>query len=101
MNGQILYDKFHVLQHANPAIDEVRGAEFFRKGGHLRGLVKGKRSLLLTRWVHLDSNKTPAMKRTLRPKPAGPESLPAQGKSGTVVDLSLRRSHAPLLAKLD
>jgi transposase len=42
-NCRIVYDKFHVLQHANRAIDEVRRAEFFRKGGHMRGVVKGKR----------------------------------------------------------
>jgi hypothetical protein len=35
----------------------VRRAEFFRKGGRMRGVVKGKRWLLLTRWVHLDSKK--------------------------------------------
>ena len=46
-NCQIVYDEFHVLQHANRAIDEVRRAEFFRKGGRLRGVVKGKRWLLL------------------------------------------------------
>jgi transposase len=32
VNCRIVYDKFHVLQHANKAIDEVRRAEFFRKG---------------------------------------------------------------------
>jgi hypothetical protein len=52
-----VYDKFHVLQHANKAIDEVRRAEFFRKGGRMRGVVKGKRWLLLTRWINLDSQK--------------------------------------------
>ncbi len=50
-----MYDKFHVLQHANAAIDEVRRAEFFRRGGHKRELVKGKRWLLLSRWVNLES----------------------------------------------
>jgi hypothetical protein len=45
------------MQHANNAVDEVRRAEFFRKGGRLRGLVKGKRWLLLRRWVHLDTGK--------------------------------------------
>ena len=53
----IVYDKFHIMQHANRAIDEVRRAEFFRKGGKWRGLVKGKRWLLLTRWVNLSSGK--------------------------------------------
>ncbi len=53
-NCQIVYDKFHVMQHANKAVDEVRRAEFFRKKGERREVVKGKRWLLLTRWVHLD-----------------------------------------------
>jgi transposase len=54
---RIVYDKFHVMQHANAAVDEVRRAEFFRKGGRWRSLVKGKRWLLLTRWVHLTGGK--------------------------------------------
>lgn len=54
---RIVYDKFHVMQHANKAVDEVRRAEFFRKGGHARQVVKGKRWLLLSRWVHLDAAK--------------------------------------------
>jgi transposase len=56
-NCRIIYDKFHILQHANKAIDEVRRAEFFRKGGRMRGVVKGKRWLLLTRWMNLDQHK--------------------------------------------
>jgi transposase len=58
---RIVYDKFHVLQHANAAVDEVRRAEFFRKGGRARGLVKGKRWLLLSRWINL----TPGKRREL------------------------------------
>ena len=54
---RIVYDKFHIMQHANRAVDEVRRAEFFRKGGRMRGLVKGKRWLLLTRWVNLTAGK--------------------------------------------
>lgn len=53
----IVYDKFHVMQHANKAVDEVRRAEFFRQGRGKRELVKGKRWLLLTRWVNLSENK--------------------------------------------
>jgi transposase len=56
-NCSIVYDKFHIMQHANKAIDEVRRAEFYRKGGAMRSLVKGKRWLLLARWVHLNSDK--------------------------------------------
>ncbi len=54
---RLVYDKFHILQHANAAIDEVRRAEFFRQGGRMRGLVKGKRWLLLSRWVNLNTEK--------------------------------------------
>lgn len=54
---RIVYDKFQILQHANAAIDEVRRAEFFRKGRRMRGLVKGKRWLLLSRWVNLMAGK--------------------------------------------
>jgi transposase len=54
---QIIYDKFHILQHASKAVDEVRRAEFFRKGGAARNIVRGKRWLLLSSWVNLDRNK--------------------------------------------
>lgn len=54
---RIVYDKFHIMQHANKAIDEVRRAEFFRQGKQMRELVKGKRWLLLTRWVNLNGRR--------------------------------------------
>src|SRR6266851_7239113 len=50
-------DKFHILQHANAAVDEVRRAEFFRQGCAERALVKGKRWLLLSRWEHLNKQR--------------------------------------------
>ena len=56
-NCKIVYDKFHVMQHANDALDEVRRAEFFRKGREGRDVVKGKRWLLLSRWENLSENK--------------------------------------------
>jgi transposase len=63
---RIVYDKFHVMQHASQAVDEVRRAEFFRKGGRMRGLVKGKRWLLLSRWVNLDRNKRQLLNELFR-----------------------------------
>jgi hypothetical protein len=39
------------MLRANGAVDEVRRAEFFQNGGRTGGLVKGKRWLLLSRWV--------------------------------------------------
>jgi transposase len=56
-NCRIVYDKFHIMQHAAAAVDEVRRAEFFRKGGVARQIVKGKRWLLLSRWIHLNPDK--------------------------------------------
>ena len=63
---RIVYDKFHVMQHAGKAVDEVRRAEFIRKGGQLRGLVKGKRWLLLSRWVNLNSEKRQLLNELFR-----------------------------------
>jgi transposase len=60
---QIVYDKFHVIQHANDAVDEVRRAEFFRKGTKMRGLVKGKKWLLLSRWKNLATKQRGDMNR--------------------------------------
>jgi hypothetical protein len=42
-----------VIQHANDAVDEVRWAEFFRKGRNMRDLIKKKKWLLLSRWKNL------------------------------------------------
>ena len=55
--AKIIYDKFHVMQHANDAVDEVRRAEFFRKGKEMRDLIKGKSWLLRTRWKNLTTDK--------------------------------------------
>ena len=38
----MVYDKFHVLGHANDAVDEVRKAEFFRQGREKRELNQGQ-----------------------------------------------------------
>jgi transposase len=54
---KIVYDKFHIMQHANDAVDEVRRAEFFRKGKQGREVIKGKRWLLLSRWRNLSHDK--------------------------------------------
>jgi transposase len=39
------------------AVNEVRRAEFFRKGEAARDLVRGKRWLLLSSWLNLDRGK--------------------------------------------
>lgn len=60
---KIVYDKFHILQHANDAIDEVRRAEFFRQGKQKRALIKGKKWLLMSRWKNLTGNQRGELNR--------------------------------------
>lgn len=62
-NCRIVYDRFHVMVHANEAVDEVRRAEYFRKGAKMRGMVKGKRWLLLSRWINLDTRQRGELNR--------------------------------------
>jgi transposase len=59
----IVYDKFHIIQHANDAVDEVRRAEFFRKGKKMRDVIKGKKWLLLSRWKNLAKNQRGVLNR--------------------------------------
>ena len=60
---RIVYDKFHIIQHANDAVDEVRRAEFFRKGPKMRDLIKGKKWLLLSRWKNLEPKQRGVLNR--------------------------------------
>jgi len=60
---KIVYDRFHIMQHANDATDEVRRAEFFRQGKKKRGLIKGKRWLLMSRWNNLTSSQRGELNR--------------------------------------
>jgi len=50
----ILYDKFHVIQHLNDALDEVRRSEYARLTSDAeRQFIKGQRYTLLSRRAHL------------------------------------------------
>ena len=60
---RIVYDKFHIIQHANDAVEEVRRAEFFRKGRKMREVIKGKRWLLLSRWKNLEPQQRGVLNR--------------------------------------
>jgi transposase len=55
--AEIVFDKFHVLQHASDALDEVRRQEFFRAGEVMRQHGRGKRWLLLRRWKTVRGSK--------------------------------------------
>jgi transposase len=56
-NAEIVFDKFHVLQHASAALDEVRRREFFRAGPAMREHGRGKRWLLMRRWKTVRGSK--------------------------------------------
>src|SRR5215471_11171705 len=55
--AEVVFDKFHVLQHASAALDEVRRQEFFRAGAVMREHGRGKRWLLLRRWKTVRGSK--------------------------------------------
>ena len=77
------------MQHAGAAVNEMRRAEFFRKGGAARELVKGKRWLLLSRWVHLNTHKKRQLNALFALQPARDEGVSTKRKSGSAVDLHL------------
>jgi transposase len=55
--AEAVFDKFHVLQHASAALDDVRRQEFFRAGAVMRAHGRGKRWLLLRRWKTVRGSK--------------------------------------------
>jgi len=56
-SADVVFDKFHVLQHASAALDNVRRREFFRAGAVMREVGRGKRWLLLRRWKTVRGSK--------------------------------------------
>jgi len=55
--AEVVFDKFHVLQHASAALDDVRRQEFFRAGPTMREHGRGTRWLLLRRWKTVRGSK--------------------------------------------
>ena len=97
---RIIYDKFHIIQHANDAVDEVRRAEFFRKGRKMRDLIKGKKWLLVKPLEEPGAETTRRAEPAVPVEPAGVQSLHAQGESGTALGLPLRRCHGQVSGQL-
>ena len=63
----ILYDKFHVVQHLNDALDEVRRSEYARlSSDRERRFIKGQRYTLLSRRAHLSYRGRCALKLLLQ-----------------------------------
>ena len=52
--AEILYDKFHIMQHLSKAMDEVRKQEYKRVSKDQRKYIKGQRFILLSHRKNLD-----------------------------------------------
>ena len=63
----ILYDKFHVIRHLLEALKTLRKQEFKRAGKSMKGLLCGKKFLLLSRLAHIRGKAREALTRLLRP----------------------------------
>lgn len=49
----IIYDKFHIIRHLLEALNKVRKQELRRAGKKLKGLLAGKKFILLSRQAHV------------------------------------------------
>jgi transposase len=65
-HAAIVFDRFHVERHLSEAVDEVRRQEFFRRGSEMRGLIRGKRYLLLKRRARLSQKQRRALDEMLQ-----------------------------------
>jgi transposase len=61
-HADILFDKFHVLQHLGDALDQIRKSEYGRLTGPHRKFIKGQKYVLLSH----KKNLTPAGRKSLQ-----------------------------------
>jgi transposase len=62
---KIIYDKFHVIQHLLKALNDVRKQELRKAAGRFRGLLAGKKFILLSRGAHVRGNARKALNTLL------------------------------------
>lgn len=53
----IVFDRFHIERYLTRALDEIRKAELWRRGGIYRDVVRGKKWLLLRKYRRLTKRK--------------------------------------------
>lgn len=63
---KIIYDKFHIVRHLLDALNEVRKTEFKKAGEKMKGLLCGKKFILLSRESNLKDKARQALKDLLR-----------------------------------
>lgn len=66
---QIIYDKFHVIRHLLEALNTVRKAELRKAAGHFRGLLAGKKFILLARRARVRGKAREALNDLLAASP--------------------------------
>lgn len=66
---QIIYDKFHVIQHLLKALNTVRKAELNKAAGRFKGLLAGKKFILLSRMAHVRGKRREALNDLLAASP--------------------------------
>lgn len=62
---QIIYDKFHVIRHLLEALNKVRQSELKRAASHLKGLLAGKKFIILSRQAHVRGKAREALNQLL------------------------------------
>ena len=98
---KIVYDKFHIMQHANDAIDEVRQGGILptraeEAGTHQREEVVADESL-----EEPDAGTPRGIEPGVRTQPAGLQSLSVERELRGAVELPIPRGHAQLLEPVD
>jgi transposase len=86
---KIVYDKFHIMQHANDAVDEVRRAEFFRKSPKMRRSDQRKAVVAVKPLEAPGLEQARCSQSTVPPEPASVQGLHAQREPGKSLELSL------------
>jgi transposase len=56
LNAEIVYDKFHIVNHFSKVIDKVRNAEVKRATEEDKAVLKGTKYLLLRNWDNLKAH---------------------------------------------
>lgn len=65
-NIRIIYDKFHIIRHLLNALNEIRKAEFKKAGGEMKGLLCGKKFILLSNMKNLRKEAKTSLKELLQ-----------------------------------
>jgi transposase len=65
-SAQIIYDKFHVIQHLLKALNAVRVQEIRKAGKWMKGRLSGKKFILLSRQAHVRGNARAELNNALR-----------------------------------